>query len=253
MKPSDFDPIPWPERDEKGYKLGKVSVSDNSDAFDRCIRAAGYRSVTDLCRSVGVNRTYVYWWRHGKECLRGEIRPPAYGGKVHPNLLRIMDATGFLEYELLPGYFTREYYLHFGYEAHSRLSTPQNTRLRAVLWRRLRAVLDTIPGRFAHVVMMRWGVGKYCSAHTLLEVARDLGCTQERVRQMEAKAFRMLRHHGRVKFLLDAMEIIHEHERMKGRMEERQYSLMAAVLGGFKTAGIDDAESVSHGLFCSSC
>lgn len=61
-----------------------------------------------------------------------------------------------------------------------------------IMQEHIRAVLNTIPAREAHILQLRYGLldGK---SHTLGEVGRKLGVTRERVRQIEAQAFRRLR------------------------------------------------------------
>ncbi len=54
-------------------------------------------------------------------------------------------------------------------------------------------VLDEMPPREAQVLRMRFGIGMP-SDHTLEEVGRQFGVTRERIRQIEAKALRKLRH-----------------------------------------------------------
>ena len=57
----------------------------------------------------------------------------------------------------------------------------------------INAVLDEMPPREAQVLRMRFGIG-LPSDHTLEEVGRQFGVTRERIRQIEAKALRKLRH-----------------------------------------------------------
>ncbi len=57
----------------------------------------------------------------------------------------------------------------------------------------INAVLDEMPPREAQVLRMRFGIGMP-SDHTLEEVGRQFGVTRERIRQIEAKALRKLRH-----------------------------------------------------------
>ena len=61
---------------------------------------------------------------------------------------------------------------------------------------------DVNPGREEKVIRMRFGMapyddGPYEGCHTLEQVGKVLGVTKERVRQIEAKALRKLRHPDR--------------------------------------------------------
>ncbi len=61
-------------------------------------------------------------------------------------------------------------------------------------------VLSTLTPREEKVLRMRFGIGER-SDHTLEEVGRDFSVTRERIRQIEAKALRKLRHPSRAKKL----------------------------------------------------
>ncbi|EAT16554.1 RNA polymerase sigma factor RpoD [Desulfuromonas acetoxidans] len=61
-------------------------------------------------------------------------------------------------------------------------------------------VLSTLSPREEKVLRMRFGIGER-SDHTLEEVGQDFNVTRERIRQIEAKALRKLRHPSRAKRL----------------------------------------------------
>jgi RNA polymerase primary sigma factor len=63
-----------------------------------------------------------------------------------------------------------------------------------------RKVLSTLTPREEKVLRMRFGIGEK-SDHTLEEVGQDFFVTRERIRQIEAKALRKLRHPSRAKLL----------------------------------------------------
>jgi len=63
-----------------------------------------------------------------------------------------------------------------------------------------RKVLATLAPREEKVLRMRFGIGEK-SDHTLEEVGQDFEVTRERIRQIEAKALRKLRHPSRAKKL----------------------------------------------------
>jgi RNA polymerase primary sigma factor len=66
-------------------------------------------------------------------------------------------------------------------------------------------VLYTLSDREARVLQLRFGLEDGRS-RTLEEVGRDFGVTRERIRQIEAKALRKLRHPSRSKKLRDFLE-----------------------------------------------
>jgi RNA polymerase primary sigma factor len=68
-----------------------------------------------------------------------------------------------------------------------------------------RKVLATLTPREEKVLRMRFGIGEK-SEHTLEEVGQDFSVTRERIRQIEAKALRKLRHPSRGKVLSAFME-----------------------------------------------
>jgi RNA polymerase primary sigma factor len=63
-----------------------------------------------------------------------------------------------------------------------------------------RRVLSTLTPREEKVLRMRFGIGER-SDHTLEEVGQDFDVTRERIRQIEAKALRKLRHAKRASVL----------------------------------------------------
>ena len=63
-----------------------------------------------------------------------------------------------------------------------------------------REVLNTLTPREEKVLKMRFGIGERRD-HTLEEIGQDFDVTRERIRQIEAKALRKLRHPTRSKML----------------------------------------------------
>jgi RNA polymerase primary sigma factor len=66
-------------------------------------------------------------------------------------------------------------------------------------------MLATLSPREERVLRLRFGIGERVD-HTLEEVGQTLAVTRERIRQIEAKAIRKLRHPARQKHLRDFSE-----------------------------------------------
>ncbi|MEK6600136.1 MAG: RNA polymerase sigma factor RpoD [Deltaproteobacteria bacterium] len=78
--------------------------------------------------------------------------------------------------------------------------SPAEAAIESDLSDQTKRVLATLTPREEKVLRMRFGVGEK-QDYTLEEVGKVLGVTRERVRQIEAKAIRRLRHPTRVKLL----------------------------------------------------
>ncbi len=73
------------------------------------------------------------------------------------------------------------------------------------LERQTEEVLKTLTPREERVLRLRFGIGDGCD-HTLEEVGQQFDVTRERIRQIEAKALRKLRHPTRSKKLKSFVE-----------------------------------------------
>ncbi len=81
-----------------------------------------------------------------------------------------------------------------------RIMSPADAVISMNLSEQTRKVLATLTPREEKVLRMRFGIGEK-SDHTLEEVGQDFFVTRERIRQIEAKALRKLRHPSRCKKL----------------------------------------------------
>ncbi len=81
-----------------------------------------------------------------------------------------------------------------------KIINPADAVMNINLSEQTRKVLSTLTPREEKVLRMRFGIGEK-SDHTLEEVGQDFFVTRERIRQIEAKALRKLRHPSRAKLL----------------------------------------------------
>ena len=79
---------------------------------------------------------------------------------------------------------------------------PADATSNALLAEALKEILDTLTEREADVLKMRFGMADG-RTHTLEEVGQIFGVTRERIRQIENKAIRKLRHPSRAKKIKD--------------------------------------------------
>ncbi|MBI2609243.1 MAG: RNA polymerase sigma factor RpoD [Deltaproteobacteria bacterium] len=82
---------------------------------------------------------------------------------------------------------------------------PSHAMMNLSLSEQTRRILSTLTPREEKVLRMRFGIGEE-SDHTLEEVGKDFNVTRERIRQIEAKALRKLRHPSRSKKLKAFLE-----------------------------------------------
>jgi len=82
---------------------------------------------------------------------------------------------------------------------------PLDSVVKADLSERTTQVLSSLTPREEKVLRLRFGIGERCD-HTLEEVGQDFDVTRERIRQIEAKALRKLRHPSRSRKLKGFLE-----------------------------------------------
>ena len=83
--------------------------------------------------------------------------------------------------------------------------SPSEEASLALLREQVRSVLGSLPSRESRIIILRFGLNDG-RQRTLEEVGREFGVTRERIRQIEAKALRKLRHPSRSKRLKDYMK-----------------------------------------------
>jgi RNA polymerase primary sigma factor len=103
---------------------------------------------------------------------------------------------------------------HFGdFIQDKKVASPANTAVRSMLKEEMDSILNTLADKERKILMLRFGINDGCP-RTLEEVGNIFKVTRERIRQIEAKVLKKLRHptrSRRLRAFLD-MSIAHERE-----------------------------------------
>jgi RNA polymerase primary sigma factor len=86
-----------------------------------------------------------------------------------------------------------------------KIASPGEAAVNRNLKEQTKKVLSTLTPRQEKIVRMRFGIGEKAD-HTLEEVGQDYNLTRERIRQIEEKSLRKLRHPSRSKKLRSFIE-----------------------------------------------
>jgi RNA polymerase primary sigma factor len=90
--------------------------------------------------------------------------------------------------------------------------SPANTTVHSMLREEMRAMLSTLGSREKRILFLRFGL-EDDSSHTLEDVGKIFKVTRERVRQIEAKALKKLRHPSRSRRLRPFLDMSLSQER----------------------------------------
>lgn len=186
---------------ERGYKFSTYATW--------WIRQAITRAIADQSRTIRVpvhmvetlnkinkiKRTFVQ--EHGREPTHAELAKELnIDEKKIKNIIKISKEPISLE---TPVGDSEDAFIKDFIENENDFS-PADTVANSDLKERVREVLKSLTPREEKVLKMRFGID-VASEHTLEEVGKDFGVTRERVRQIEVKALRKLRHPSRSKSL----------------------------------------------------
>jgi len=186
---------------ERGYKFSTYATW--------WIRQAITRAIADQSRTIRVpvhmvetlnkinkiKRTFMQ--EHGREPTHAELAKEInIDEKKIKNIIKISKEPISLE---TPVGDSEDAFIKDFIENENEFS-PADTVANNDLKDRVRHVLKTLTPREEKVLKMRFGID-VASEHTLEEVGKDFGVTRERVRQIEVKALRKLRHPSRSKDL----------------------------------------------------
>jgi RNA polymerase primary sigma factor len=187
----------------RGYKFSTYATWWIRQAITRAIadQARTIRIPVHMIETINklVRHTRLFAQQHGREPtadeLAAEMQMPA--DKVK-RVLKIAKEPISLETPI-----GEEEDSHLGdFIKDESMESPSETLIREDEREETRLVLHTLTPREEKVIRMRFGINER-SDHTLEEVGQDFAVTRERIRQIEAKALRKLRHPSRLKRLED--------------------------------------------------
>jgi len=186
---------------ERGYKFSTYATW--------WIRQAITRAIADQSRTIRVpvhmvetlnkinkiKRTFIQ--EHGKEPTHAELAKELnLDEKKIKNIIKISKEPISLE---TPVGDSEDAFIKDFIENENDFS-PSDTVASNDLKKRVREILKTLTPREEKVLKMRFGID-VASEHTLEEVGKDFSVTRERIRQIEVKAIKKLRHPSRSKKL----------------------------------------------------
>jgi RNA polymerase primary sigma factor len=186
---------------QRGYKFSTYATWWIRQAITRAI-ADQARTIRIPVHMIETINKLIRTQRHLQQELGREPRPEEIAekmeipvDKVH-KILKIAKEPISLETPI-----GEEEDSHLGdFIEDKNTASPSESMVNASLADTTRKVLATLTPREERVLRLRFGIGQ-SSDHTLEEVGQDFEVTRERIRQIEAKALRKLRHPSRSKRL----------------------------------------------------
>ena len=193
--------------DEVNPYLIKISIRNN--LIIKAIHKAGYRNVSQFCEQNGMGKTQLTSLISLKTpplTQDGEFRETAKALMGHLCALPTdLWTTEQLTMELRRNTSTKEVDLNamvaaLGMNSEEALHliegpSPEKELEDKEAAEVVNEMLETLTPREARVLRMRFGIG--CNEHTLEEAGQVLDVTKERIRQIEAKAMRKMKHPSR--------------------------------------------------------
>jgi RNA polymerase primary sigma factor len=186
---------------ERGYKFSTYATWWIKQAITRAIADQSrtirvpVHMVETLNKINKIRRTFVQ--EHGREPTYAELAKDLnLDEKKIKNIIKISKEPVSLETPVGDG---EDAYIK-DFIPNENDFSPSDTVVNNDLKERVREVLKTLTPREEKVLKMRFGID-VASEHTLEEVGKDFSVTRERIRQIEVKALRKLRHPSRSKRL----------------------------------------------------
>ncbi len=192
---------------ERGYKFSTYATW--------WIRQAITRAIADQARTIRIpvhmTETINKLIRVSRQLVQENGKEPAPEEIAHAMRMSVEKVRGILKIAQEPISLQTpigdDGDTHFGdFIEDKRAVSPANATAYSMLKEQMEDVLETLTDREAHVLRLRFGIGDGYP-RTLEEVGAIFHVTRERVRQIEAKALRKLRHPIRSRRLKSFLEM----------------------------------------------
>ena len=190
----------------------RVDIKVRNNNILKKLEECGYKSVGEFCRL----NDKMSWVSKIGDLVNMKISPlSARGGyisMVHHlcEELSCMPEDLFSDVQMQTAIETNKRHIEVG-EAEMRFmldntKTPmllEDETHMARLPDKISQLLETLTPREAKIISMRFGVGEYERSHTLREIGKECDVSSPRIRDIEAKALRKLRHPSRAHAMRD--------------------------------------------------
>lgn len=186
-----------------------VQIKVKNAPMLRAMRAMGFASAAELSRACGVDQSRL------GEYLNLKRSPMLQDGMWRDDFMRIAEVLRAMPADLFPPQHlqaplrknTAETEMRFSELAGpdiaaAWLSSPEDKLISDDVRQKLKDAMDALPDRYRYVLESRFGL--MGPEKTLDEVGADLGLSRERVRQMEARALRKIKHPAQSSQIIDA-------------------------------------------------
>ncbi len=215
----------------------RVQIRVKNNRLMSAMEAAGYQSVESLVSALGKGGNA----RHMVYNLLAMKRAPilAATGEWHPIVARICELVRKMPDDLFPVSVQRiglkrnhtEFEMDAG-DLDALLPSPDALDPARMIEHRessaaLDVVLDSLTEREKEILKRRFGYD--CEAETYEQIADSHGVTRERVRQIEAKALRKLRHPIRASVIRDSFGAFGAFEQTQERTEDEPWTIHDGV------------------------
>lgn len=176
---------------------------------------AKYRYVSEFCREHNLSQIVVGEYLNLKNTPVSKIKHDSAelvkGYQIKKSALRIASALNCEVFDIFPSQLWNVVSKVYSIEVNSQEYFPYNDNIQLMSIDsslsdtfnidEIKTVLSTLLPREENIITMRFGLNNQ-DALTLEEVAQKHGISKERVRQIEAKALRKLRHPEQAKKIL---------------------------------------------------